>query len=264
MTDPLRVAVIGASGRMGRAVVRLAHEAGMHVALAVAASATGRDAGELAGIGALGTAVSDDLGALGTSHIDVAIDFSTPDGLTRTASLCAQHGVALVSGTTGLHAACEEALAQAALRCAVLWEPNMSVGVHVLSALVAKALAALGPSFDVEIVETHHRAKADAPSGTALRLFDVVKAARESAVEVAGRHGRPGARRAEEIGMHAVRGGDVVGDHTVFFLGEGERLELTHRASNRDLFARGAVRAAQWLAGRAPGRYALGEAVGIL
>ena len=137
----------------------------------------------------------------------------------------------------------------------------MSVGVHVLAALVEHALAALGPTFDVEIVETHHRAKVDAPSGTALRLADVAKNARARPRFVHGREGRPGARKPDEIGVHAVRGGDVIGDHTVLLFGDGERIELTHRASSRDLFARGALRAASWLAAEArplpPRRHAL-------
>jgi 4-hydroxy-tetrahydrodipicolinate reductase len=134
----------------------------------------------------------------------------------------------------------------------------MSVGVHAMASLVEKAMQALGPSFDVEVVEVHHRAKVDAPSGTAIRLGDVVKNAR-SARYVHGREGRPGARKSDEVGMHAVRGGDVIGDHTVFFFGDGERIELTHRATNRDLFAHGAVRAAGWIAGKAAGKYRLGD-----
>ena len=256
-----RVAVLGASGRMGRAVVRLAHEAGMKVVATVAATEHGRDAGELAGIGAIGALVTGDASAIASSGAQVLIDFSAPVALMEAAAICASAGIAIVSGTTGLDDAAKAALDTAATRSAVLWEPNMSVGVHVLSRLVAQALAALGPSFDVEVVETHHRAKVDAPSGTAIRLGDVVKNARNGRY-VNGREGRPGARQADEIGMHAVRGGDVIGDHTVFFFGDGERLELTHRASNRDLFAHGAVRAAAWLAGKPAGRYQLADLVG--
>ncbi len=261
MTEPRRIAVLGASGRMGRAVVRLAHEAGMKVVLAVAASDAGRDAGELAGIGAIGTTVTADAHAIGDSGAEVVVDFSAPAALIEAAAFCARAGVAIVSGTTGLDDDAKSALDGASKSCAVLWEPNMSVGVHVLTSLVAQALASLGPSFDVEVVEVHHRAKTDAPSGTALRLGDVVKNARQGRY-VNGREGRPGPRKAEEIGMHAVRGGDVVGDHTVFFFGDGERLELTHRASSRDLFAHGAVRAAAWIAGKGPGRYRLADLLG--
>ncbi len=256
-----RVAVLGASGRMGRAVVRLAHDAGMRVVLAVAATEQGRDAGELAGIGAIGAPVTGDATAIAGSGAEVLIDFSAPAALVEAAAICAGARIAIVSGTTGLDDAAKAALDDAAQRCAVLWEPNMSVGIHVLSSLVAQALAALGPSFDVEVVETHHRAKVDAPSGTAIRLGDVVKSARNGRY-VNGREGRPGPRQADEIGMHALRGGDVIGDHTVFFFGDGERLELTHRASNRDLFAHGAVRAAQWIAGKPAGRYQLADLVG--
>ena len=253
-----RIAVLGASGRMGRAVVRLAHEAGMKVVLAISASEHGRDAGELAGIGAIGAKITGDSKAIATSGAEVLVDFSAPAALLEAAGVCASAGVAIVSGTTGLDDAAKSALDDAAKGCAVLWEPNMSVGVHVLAVLLEQALASLGPSFDIEIVETHHRAKVDAPSGTAIRLGDVVKKARHGRY-VNGREGRPGARKPEEIGMHAVRGGDVVGDHTVFLFGDGERIELTHRASSRDLFAHGAVRAASWLAGKPAGRYRLGD-----
>ena len=253
-----RVVVLGASGRMGRAVVRLAHEAGMKVVLALATTEHGRDAGELAGVGPIGALVTGDSSAISGTGADVMIDFSTPSALVEAAAVCAIARIAIVSGTTGLDDGAKAALDDAAKRSAVLWEPNMSVGVHVLSSLVAQALAALGPSFDVEVLETHHRAKVDAPSGTAIRLAEVVKSIRQGEL-VHGREGRPGARKADEIGVHAVRGGDVVGDHTVFFLGDGERLELTHRASNRDLFAHGAVRAASWIAGKPAGRYGLAD-----
>jgi 4-hydroxy-tetrahydrodipicolinate reductase len=247
---------------MGRAVVRLAHEAGMKVVLALAASDHGRDVGELAGIGALGLKVTGDANAIVLSGAEVLVDFSIPGALAEAAPVCASAGVAIVSGTTGLDAAAKTALDDAAKGCAVLWEPNMSVGVHVLGALLAQALRSLGPSFDVEIVETHHRAKVDAPSGTAIRLGEVVKNARQGHF-VNGREGRPGARKPDEIGMHAVRGGDVIGDHTAFLFGDGERIELTHRASNRDLFAHGAVRAAGWIAGKPAGRYALADVLAI-
>jgi 4-hydroxy-tetrahydrodipicolinate reductase len=258
MSEPVRVAVLGASGRMGRAVVRLAHAAGMKVVCAVGVSDEGRDAGELAGIRAIGAKVSPDPRVLSTSGAQVLIDFSAPAALARVAPLCASAGIAIVSGTTGLDEAATRALDQAAASCAVMWEPNMSIGVHVLASLVEKAMTALGSSFDVEVVEVHHRAKVDAPSGTAIRLGDVVKNARRGRY-AHGREGRPGPRSHDEVGMHAVRGGDVVGDHTVFFFGDGERIELTHRASSRDLFAHGAVRAAGWIAGKPAGRYPLAD-----
>jgi 4-hydroxy-tetrahydrodipicolinate reductase len=228
------------------------------VVCAIGAGDEGRDAGELAGIGAIGAKVVTDAQALTSSGAQVLVDFSAPAALVNAAAICASAGIAIVSGTTGLDDAATAALDAAASRSAVLWEPNMSIGVHVLASLVEKAMVALGPSFDVEVVETHHRAKVDAPSGTAIRLGDVVKNARD-AHYVHGREGRPGPRQASEIGMHAVRGGDVIGDHTVFFFGDGERIELTHRASSRDLFAHGAVRAAGFIAGKPAGRDRLAD-----
>jgi 4-hydroxy-tetrahydrodipicolinate reductase len=266
MTEAVRVAVLGANGRMGRAVVRLAPSAGMKVVAAVGAADEGRDAGELAGIGAIGVPITSDVDALRASGATLLVDFSAPAALVRACDACVAAGAAIVSGTTGLDAAAEHALEQASKRVPVLWEPNMSVGVHVLSSLLARAIAALGPGYDVEIVETHHRMKVDAPSGTAIRLAEVAKSAvsEADAKYVYGREGRPGARSPREIGVLAVRGGDVIGDHTAFLLGDGERLELTHRASSRDLFARGALRAGRWLVSepRPPGRYRLSDVLG--
>jgi 4-hydroxy-tetrahydrodipicolinate reductase len=254
----MKVAVLGANGRMGRAVVRLAREAGNEVVCAIGAGDVGRDAGELAGIGAIGVPVVSSVDALASSGAEVVVDFSAPDALAMACGVCAKKKIALVSGTTGLHENAKAALADAATMTAVIWEPNMSVGVHVLASLVQKALASLGPEYDVEVTETHHRAKVDAPSGTAIRLGDLVKGARGGRY-VHGREGRPGPRDKDEIGMHALRGGDVIGDHTVFFFGDGERLELTHRASSRDLFAHGALRCASWLAGKPAGRYGIAD-----
>ena len=218
----------------------------------------GRDAGELAGIGPLGVHVTNDLAGLPQAGAAVLIDFSTADFFPSVAAMAAQAGVALVSGTTGLDAGGVAALARASERVPVLWEPNMSVGVHVLAGLVREAVLRLGLGYDVEVVETHHRLKVDAPSGTAMRLVEVAREARADGAALAhGREGRPGVRPVAEIGVHAVRGGDVIGDHTVHLLGAGERLELTHRATSRDLFAHGALRAARFLAGKAPGRYGL-------
>ncbi len=262
MTAP-RLGVIGASGRMGRAVVRLAVEdAHFELALAVGTDALGLDAGTIAGVGAQAVEVCAELPESLAPGVDVLIDFSAPSATARVAAWASARGVALVSGTTGLDGCGDRALSDAAARVPVLWEPNMSVGVHVLSELVKKAVELLGPGFDIEIVEAHHRLKHDAPSGTALRLAEVAQAARGGEPPlVHGRSGRPGARPRAEIGMHAVRGGDVVGDHTVSLLGDGERIELTHRASSRDLFARGALRAAAFLVGKPPGRYRLADVV---
>ncbi|HEY2510754.1 MAG TPA: 4-hydroxy-tetrahydrodipicolinate reductase [Polyangiaceae bacterium] len=238
----MKIAVVGARGRMGRTVARLAEEQGIGVALAL-------DAG-------------DRMGALAASGADVAIDFSSPGATAELCEVAARAGVAVVSGTTGLGDEAQAALERASRSVPVAWEPNMSVGVHVLGALVSRAIAMLGPDFDVEIVEAHHRLKVDAPSGTALRLAEVAREARGGARLVHGREGKPGARAATEIGVHAVRGGDVVGDHTVLLLGAGERIELVHRASSRELFASGAIRFARWIAGKPAGRYRMEDMLG--
>ncbi|MFO0550689.1 MAG: 4-hydroxy-tetrahydrodipicolinate reductase [Polyangiaceae bacterium] len=271
---PLPIAVIGASGRMGLAIIRLAAQARARFTLVGAAEhhgspALGKDAGELAGVGSLGVEVSADLSSafLGAK---CAIDFSTPSAVPQIAKLSARAKVALVTGTTGLDADAHAALDAAAHEIPVLSSPNMSVGVYVLADLVRRATRALA-DFDVEIVEVHHRLKADAPSGTALRLYDAVREGQrphehaapipEGARVVTGREGKPGPRTDAEIGVLAVRGGDVIGDHTVHLLGPGERIELTHRATNRDLFARGALRSAEAIAFRAPGRYGMQHVV---
>jgi 4-hydroxy-tetrahydrodipicolinate reductase len=253
----MRLGVVGASGRMGRAVVRLAVADGASIAWAVAAADVGRDVGELAGIAPLGVRVAEGLGAVDVATADVVIDFSAPPVTVALAALLAStRKVALVTGTTGLDEPARQALARAATQVPLLTEPNMSLGVHVLARLVEEAVRAL-EGFDVEIIETHHGAKVDAPSGTALLLLEAAARARPASKTVHGRQGLPGARPAGEIGVHAVRGGDVIGDHVVHLLGRGERLELTHRATSRDVFAHGALRAARWLAGKPAGAYTL-------
>ncbi len=246
MTAMVPIAVLGASGRMGKAGIRLANEHGARVV----------------------ASVERDLGVVKTSGAKVLVDFSSPSVVADAARACADSGIALVSGTTGLEAEANRALDAAAGRVPVLWEPNMSVGVLVLSDLLRRAIASLGPGYDVEIVETHHRLKADAPSGTAVRLAEIAKEevgkrGEGAPVLVKGRDGKPGARRPNEIGVLAVRGGDVVGDHVVHLFGEGERLELVHRASSRDVFAIGALRAAAWLAGKRAGRYTLRDVLSL-
>jgi 4-hydroxy-tetrahydrodipicolinate reductase len=226
---------------MGRAVVRLAHAEGVEIVCAVGSTDIGRDVGELAGVGAFGTCIVDGLAAVEHARAEVVVDFSSPGATLALAPIAAAAGSAVVSGTTGLGDDARDALDRAALRVPVLWEPNMSLGVHVLTELVRRASSVLA-DWDAEIVETHHRAKVDAPSGTALRLAESTGRAR--------------------VGMHALRGGDVVGDHAVHFLGGGERIELTHRATSRDVFAHGALRAARWIVGRPPGRYALRDVLG--
>jgi 4-hydroxy-tetrahydrodipicolinate reductase len=255
----MRLALVGASGRMGRAITRLAHGDGIDIVCAVATADVGRDIGELAGVEPIGTTVVDGLGALEHARADVVIDFSAPPVTLALAPIAAAAKCAIVSGTTGLTGETSVALMRAAERVPVLWEPNMSVGVFILSQLVAQASTAV-PGWDVEIVETHHRAKVDAPSGTALRLAEAVTKGRTVAAQlVTGRSGKPGPRLDNEIGMLAIRGGDVIGDHTVHFFGGGERLELTHRATNRDVFAYGALRAARWVAGKPARKYSLAD-----
>jgi 4-hydroxy-tetrahydrodipicolinate reductase len=197
---------------------------------------------------------------------DVVIDFTAPAASVEHARACATRGVGLVVGTTGLSPEQKAELAAAAKRIPLLLAPNMSVGVNVLFRLVGEAARALGSGYEVEIVEMHHRMKRDAPSGTALRLAEVAAKALDldaRAAPVYERHGDTGARKAGSIGLQALRGGDVVGDHTVYFLADGERLELTHRATSRDNFARGAVRAARFVARNKPGLYDMQDALGF-
>jgi 4-hydroxy-tetrahydrodipicolinate reductase len=257
MNELLRVSVCGATGRMGRTVIRLVGEAGdLELVGACAGSGDpgiGEDAGSLAGGGRSGVAITDDM-ASALLGAQVVIDFSQPAALEQLARLVARQGVPLVSGTTGLIDA--SLLDTAAARVPVLWAANMSLGIQVLSELAAEAARRLGPGFDIEISEMHHRSKVDAPSGTGLRLAEAVQEVRNLHA-VTGRSGIVGARKPDEIGVLAFRGGDVIGDHTVHLLGPGERLELTHRATNRDLFAQGALRAARWLVKQSPGRYSL-------
>jgi 4-hydroxy-tetrahydrodipicolinate reductase len=255
----VKLAIHGATGRMGLSIVRVARAAGHEIvggACSAGDPAVGRDLGELAGIGALGVVASADT-ASALLGADVVIDFSTASAVPALLATAARQGVPIVSGTTGLDASAEAALERAATSVAVLWAPNTSLGVQVLSELVEQAVKRLGPAFDVEILELHHRRKIDAPSGTALRLARAARSARAELKELHARDGNVGARTNDELGVVAVRGGDVIGDHTVFLLGNGERLELTHRASSRELFAEGAVAAARFVVGKPPGRYAL-------
>lgn len=255
----MKIAISGATGRMGQSVARLAAAEGISIVGAIASSQSkhlGRDIGDLSGAGHSGVVVSDDIAA-GLLGADVVIDFSTPEALSKLLPLAKRAGVAVVSGTTRLDIDTDKKLDEAAQMVPVLWAPNTSLGVQVLAELVREAVRRLGPGFDVEIVETHHKAKVDSPSGTAVRLAEAASEARNGLRAVSGREGNVGPRKAEEIGIFAVRGGDVIGDHTVHLLGLGERLELTHRATNRDLFARGAIRAAMYLVGKAPGRYSM-------
>jgi 4-hydroxy-tetrahydrodipicolinate reductase len=259
----MKITIHGASGRMGKAVARLAAAEGASIVGAIASRTSkslGRDIGEVAGAGHLGVVISGDTAA-GLLGADVVIDFSVAAALPALLQLAMRARVAVVSGTTRLDATCERLLEETARVVPVLWAPNTSVGVQVLAELAAEAVRRLGPSFDVEIVETHHRGKIDAPSGTATRLADAVRAARADLLDVHGREGNVGPREGDELGVFAVRGGDVIGDHTVHLLGPGERIELTHRATSRDLFARGALQAARFVKGKPPGRYTMSDVV---
>lgn len=261
----MKLALHGATGRMGMAVTRLSQGSADVRIVGAAAAANdplqGRDVGEIAGIGSIGVAVTADA-ASALLGADVVIDFSVASAVKPLLSLCARNHIAIVSGTTNLDAEARKALDRAAESVPVLWAPNMSLGVQVLSDLVEQAVRRLGPDFDVEIVEIHHRKKIDAPSGTAKRLAEAARAARPSMVELHSRAGDVGARTDDEIGVFGVRGGDVIGDHTVYLFGPGERIELTHRASSRDVFAHGALRAARFLAGKKPGRYTIKDVLG--
>ena len=266
----IRVCIAGAAGKMGsRILTAVRAEEDFVVTGAFERPENpqvGLDAGLLSGAGPLEVPIAGSIEQALGKGADVVIDFTAPAASLRHAAACAERGVALVVGTTGFSAQAKAELAGQAQRIPVLLAPNMSVGVNVLFRLVAEAARALGPSYEVEIVEIHHRAKKDAPSGTALRLAEVAGDALgldASQACVYERHGDIGARKPGTIGVQTLRGGDVVGDHTVLFLADGERLELTHRASSRDNFARGAVRAARFLVTQKPGLYDMQDVLGF-
>jgi 4-hydroxy-tetrahydrodipicolinate reductase len=264
-----KVAVLGAAGRMGVALVRAA-AARPDVTVAAAVEtpghrALGADAGRHAGIDPLGVCIADALPG-DRAAVDVLIDFTFHGAAPAHAALAAERGHGLVLGTTGLTDSEAAAVRAAAERAPVVWAPNMSLGVNVLFALVERAASVLGPDYDIELVEAHHRHKKDAPSGTALELARRAAAGRGQdldAVACYGRQGQTGERPRGQIGMHAVRGGDIVGEHRVLFAAEGESIELAHRASRRDAFAGGALAAAVWLHGRAPGLYDMRAVLGL-
>lgn len=259
----VRVAVVGAAGRMGHALVRqLAEAPGLSLVAAVDRKHEGQDVGTLAGLPPLGVRVAPELGATGAQ---VVIDFTSAETSPACAEQCAERGVAVVIGSTGVDSAGRARIEAAAERVPIVMAPNMSVGVNVLFKVVEDVTRALGADYEVDVLEAHHRLKKDAPSGTALRLAEAVASARGGAPLRHAREGLIGERPRDEIGMAVLRGGDVVGEHTVFFFGEGERIELTHRATSRDQFARGALRAAAWVAapGRAPGLYDMQDVLGL-
>ena len=265
----LKIGVMGAAGRMGGAVIRqVADTPGCAVVAACEGTgnpALGRDAGELAGLGKIGVAIGGDAAAV-IAASDAIIEFSVPAATVTHAKLAAAKGVAHIIGTTGLDTAAQAALVEAAKSCAIVHAPNMSLAVNLLFALTRQVAATLDAEFDIEIVEMHHRHKVDAPSGTALELGRRAAEGRQAKLDQVARmtrEGQVGARKKGEIGFAALRGGDVVGDHTVIFAADGERLELGHKAASRQIFARGAVHAARWAAGQKPGLYSMFDVLGI-
>jgi 4-hydroxy-tetrahydrodipicolinate reductase len=265
----LKLAIAGAAGRMGRELARIVHSTeGCTLAGGLEAKgspAVGADYGELIGVGKLGIGISDSpdtvLGAC-----DGIIDFTIPKATLALVPLTAAQKKIHVIGTTGIDVAGDAEIREAAARTCIIKTGNFSLGVNLLAALVKKAAAALGTDFDIEVLEMHHRMKIDAPSGTALLLGKAAADGREIALaehSVRVRDGHTGARNAGDIGFATLRGGTVVGDHTVLFAGNGERLELRHVAESRELFARGAVKAALWARGRKPGLYSMMDVLGL-
>ena len=265
----MKIGIPGAAGRMGQALIRqVTATEGCTVAAATEVPehpALGRDCGALAGIEPLGVAVSDDPQAMFRAA-DAVLDFTLPGATARHAELAAAEGTMLIIGTTGLGADEQAALEAAAAQTAVVQAPNMSLAVNLLFRLTEQVAGLLDEDYDIEIVEMHHRHKIDAPSGTALGLGRAAARARGVAfdeVAARGRDGVTGARPRGEIGFAALRGGDVIGEHSVIFAADGERLELAVRSSNRQTYARGAVQAARWAEGRGPGLYTMADVLGL-
>lgn len=265
----MRIAVTGAAGRMGKNLIEAVQQAeGVSLGAALArpeSTLLGADAGELAAVGKLGVAVGGELhGEL--DQFDVLIDFTHPSVTLKNLEVCRQAGKAMVIGTTGFSAAEKQLLVEAGKDIPIVFAANFSVGVNLCLNLLDTAARVLGDDVDIEILEAHHRHKVDAPSGTALRMGEVIANAlgRDlDKVAVYGREGQTGARARETIGFATVRAGDVVGDHTVLFAADGERVEITHKASSRMTFAKGAVRAASWLDGRSAGLYDMQDVLGL-
>ncbi|MBU0725631.1 MAG: 4-hydroxy-tetrahydrodipicolinate reductase [Alphaproteobacteria bacterium] len=265
----MRIGIVGAGGKMGQMLIQtVLATPGVTLGGATERAGSplvGRDAGETAGVDTLGIAITDNADALFQS-VDAVIDFTLPAVTALHAGLAARHGTAHVIGTTGLSDAEKAALRDAATKAPVVFAPNMSIGVNLLFALTQQVASILDDHFDIEIVEMHHRRKIDAPSGTALGLGEAAAAGRGVALDDVAqraRDGHTGARKAGDIGFAVLRGGDVVGDHTVVFASMGERIELTHKASSRQIYADGALRAALWTRGKAPGLYGMNDVLGL-
>jgi 4-hydroxy-tetrahydrodipicolinate reductase len=267
---PVRIGLFGATGRMGHTLIRAIHDStDFELAGATASAgsaALGADAGTLAGLPAtLGVAVTGDP-RRALAGADVALDFSAATAVGGHLDACLAAGVGFVVGTTGFDAETDRRLVAASAEIPVLIAPNTSLGVNLLAQLVEKAAASLPPEYDIEILEAHHRYKVDAPSGTALKLGLAAAAGRRidlGDAPATSRTGNSGPRQAGSIGFAVVRGGDIVGEHTVLYAGPGERIELTHRAHDRMTFAYGALRAAAWLRGRPAGLYTMGDVLGL-
>ena len=265
----IKVGVIGAGGRMGRMLIEAVND-NTQTTLSAAierqgSSLVGADAGEVAAIGCLDVRIVDNLQAV-ISDIDVLIDFSLPDATEQNMQICAEHGVAMVIGTTGFNEQQEQVLATASEQIAIVYAGNYSTGVNLSLKLLGMAAKAFGNDADVEVIEAHHKHKIDAPSGTAYMMAEAVAEARGQNlkdVAVYGREGQTGEREAGTIGIHAIRGGEIIGDHTVMFIADGEVVEITHRARARMTFAAGAVRAATWIIQQKVGQYNMQDVLGL-
>lgn len=265
----IKVGVIGAGGRMGRMLIEAVQDNAQTTLNAAierqGSSLVGADAGEVAAIGRLEVQIVDDLKAV-INDIDVLIDFSLPDATEQNMQICAANKVAMVIGTTGFNAQQEQVLQEASKQIAIVYAGNYSTGINLSLKLLAMAAKAFGNDADVEVIEAHHKHKIDAPSGTAYMMAEAVAEARGQNlkdVAVYGREGQTGEREAGSIGIHAIRGGEIIGDHTVMFIADGEVVEITHRARARMTFAAGAVRAATWVIKQEIGQYNMQEVLGL-
>lgn len=265
----VRIAVVGASGRMGLCLIKataLSGQAELAVAISRPESLSiGKDAGELAGISPLAVKVSGDLASV-TEQFDVLIDFTRPEASMSYLNLCRNNGKSIVIGTTGFNDSQKAEIASAAREVPIVMAPNMSVGVNLSLKLLEMTAKVMGGHADIEVIEAHHRHKVDAPSGTALRMGEVVAAAVGRNLKdcaVYGREGNTGERDRNTIGFSTIRAGDIVGEHTVMFADEGERVEITHKATSRMTFANGAVRAAVWLRDKPNGLYDMQDVLGL-
>jgi len=264
-----RIAVTGAAGRMGRMLIQaIASAEGLSLTGAIerpSSTLLGVDAGELAGVGTLGVPIVSGLEAI-KDRFDVLIDFTRPEVTIENVAFCRKYGKKMVIGTTGLDAVQKQILQDAAHDTALVFASNMSVGVNLCFKLIDIAARVLGDDVDIEIIEAHHRHKIDAPSGTALSMGEIVAKALGRDLEscaVYGREGRTGERDRKTIGFETIRAGDIVGDHTVLFAAEGERVEITHKASNRATFAQGALRASKWLSTKRIGLFDMQDVLGL-